>query len=64
MKINTELIQIFWYFEKKLIIEDQLIKHNNHDNNATLKIKIPYIFSEIMAQNEQIMLPGYNEPRL
>jgi hypothetical protein len=49
MKINTELIQIFCYFENKLIIEDKLIKHNNHDNNATIKIKIPYIFSEIMA---------------
>ncbi len=44
MKINT-----IFFFENKLMIEVQLIKHNNHEDNATLKIKIPYIFSEIMA---------------
>ena len=60
MKINTD----FFYFKNKPIIEVQLIKHNNHYNNATLKIKIPYIFFEIIVYNEQIMLPGYNEPRL
>ncbi len=45
-----KIIQIF-YFENKLIVKVQLIKHNLsfHDNNTTIKIKIPYIFSEIMA---------------
>ncbi len=45
MKINTD----FFYFETKVIIGAQLIKHNNHDNNATLKIKIPYIVFEIVV---------------
>ncbi len=45
MKINTD----FFYFENKLMFNQLDFYYNNHDNNATLKIKIPYIFTEIMA---------------